>query len=678
MASSFLNPWASEFRQELILNDSGSIDSLQDTVQRVGLDFIQAYMDQIFNSHEDHRPVIGDLIKTPSRKKGTTTSKRTRANAQADKDKLDKIKSANIKKDSSTDKENAASPAAASARVVKITSSQPFQAAAASSSSNNNNNKSPPLSPLRIGSSRTNNNTLLQQLQQVQPDSPQKKDALVKPVKEKGKKKKVKAVVEEGDGDDNEVAAVVAEQSAPVVVKKTKGGKVAKSGTVAAGGKKKKGTKKEKVVEPEPEPEVVEDEEEILLVVEEEEAVEVPSVEEVEMQEQEEEEEKVQAAAVVVRSRPATPPLVVAAAKPIPAVVEVDFAPQSAPAESQQAEDPVVVTAQDEEEEEEEIVPAVVAVAPEDIAIPSSELSPVEEEAPSLVVEDKAISLEATFVKPVATPSAVVPSRTPPTTAVAVSAPVAPAKEDSIDSSSPPPVSTKSSKVPTPVAALQQPAAVNSGSKTPYLPSSANASTWSARGGGSTSIVGLRSSWLSKALGGASDAPEGLRKSQGAALVAASREREKEREEAAIVARASAAASASAGPSSTHKRKSGDLAADASSTSFDQNQSQNSQYDDLNRRATKLPRVDDHATSSHPLSTLPSASTIPGRLPIMFSPPGAASTAADNHSGISRLKKEIEDLAAKTARSRALSSIGGPTTTAPIPSLRMSLAQRPA
>lgn len=60
----------------------------------------------------------------------------------------------------------------------------------------------------------------------------------------------------------------------------------------------------------------------------------------------------------------------------------------------------------------------------------------------------------------------------------------------------------------------------------------------------------------------------------------------------------------------------------------------------------------------------------------MFSPPAPMSAAADNQSGISRLKKEIEDLAAKTARSRALSSIGAPLTAPPIADMRKSLAQR--
>jgi hypothetical protein len=60
----------------------------------------------------------------------------------------------------------------------------------------------------------------------------------------------------------------------------------------------------------------------------------------------------------------------------------------------------------------------------------------------------------------------------------------------------------------------------------------------------------------------------------------------------------------------------------------------------------------------------------------MFSPPAPITAAADNQSGISRLKKEIEDLAAKTARSRALSSIGAPLAAPPIADMRKSLAQR--
>jgi hypothetical protein len=166
----------------------------------------------------------------------------------------------------------------------------------------------------------------------------------------------------------------------------------------------------------------------------------------------------------------------------------------------------------------------------------------------------------------------------------------------------------------------------------------------------------VRSSWLNKALGGgaaassadSADQPGGLRKSHGATLVAASREREKEHQLQAAASSASASSSMMPPPrlSTALKRKSGEgIDAPAGEVDLDA------------ARSNKFPKLSDPA--SHPLSvTLPKTNN--SRSTILFSPPPAATASlhADNQNGIDRVRKAVEELSAKAARSKGLSSMG--------------------
>lgn len=542
------------------------------------------------------------------------------------------------------DQENAAaaSPQASrTGRIVKIAStstsastSQSLLAPQRATSPHPFQSTSAPLSPLRAGSSRANNNTLIHALQQVQ-DSPNK-DV-------KGKSK-ARAIVIDDDDD-----AGADENEEPTAAKKTKASKLTKA--AAAAGKKKKVAKKERPAAAEPIDAPDDDEMDVF--------VDVPSLDDIDRADAEE-----AARRSAASSRQASP--VEHQAVDDVAAVEVEDAPE--------AQVEAVAAVVDEEDEEAEVGSAVGAALPEDVVLPASEPSAIEEDVPALAQDNKSNHSRSTTTESTAAPAAVQLASPP----IAAAAP--PAKEDTIDSSSPPRASRSPAQLvehaaPEPIATAST---SSSAQPTAAASTSAKVPSWPAQR--STAAVGLRSSWLSKALGG--DGQEGLRKSQGAALVAASREREKEREEqiaATATAGRTSGTLAVSGLSSSQKRKSGAAFADASSTSIDQSQSQ-SQPDEANGRAAKYQRANDIAASAHRLSTLPSASNIPGRLPILFSPPSNASTAADNQSGISRLKKEIEELAARNARTRALSSLGGPSLPpAPAPaSLRMSLAQRGA
>lgn len=54
--ATFLNPWASEFRCELVEQDE-SLANLQTSVQRLGLSWIESYLEAVFDTQQgDDKP----------------------------------------------------------------------------------------------------------------------------------------------------------------------------------------------------------------------------------------------------------------------------------------------------------------------------------------------------------------------------------------------------------------------------------------------------------------------------------------------------------------------------------------------------------------------------------------------------------------------------------------------